>query len=83
MASFAQYYFMGITFAGSAFFLFIAFGCWIGMEVLKIQEGKRLSRGFAALIASLIYGGIGACIYYVKNEHKKQVVNNDNGEEMS
>ena len=78
-------YCMYMSFAGCLYFIFITFACFFGMEVLKLKEGTRASRGFAAFFVAIvnnnyiiiyiniqIYGGIGGYIYYKKyNEEEK------------
>ena len=78
-------YCMYMSFAGCLYFIFITFACFFGMEVLKLKEGTRISRGFAALLVAIvnnnfikiyiiiqIYGGIGGYIYYKKiNEEER------------
>ena len=77
-------YCMYISFAGCLYFIFISFGCFVGMEVLKLKEGTRAARGFEALLVAIvnnfnniyiylqIYGAIAGYIYYRKyNEEEK------------
>ena len=78
-------YCMYISFAGCLYFLFITLACFFGMEVLKLKEGTRASRGFAAFLVAVvnninnnnflllqIYGGIAGYIYYKKyNEEER------------
>ena len=79
-------YCMYMSFAGCLYFIFITFACFFGMEVLKLKEGTRASRGFAAFLVAIvnnnhiitylfiiqIYGGIGGYIYYRKyNEEER------------
>ncbi len=47
-------YCMFISFAGCLYFLFITFACFFGMEVLKLKEGTRASRGFAAFFVAVV-----------------------------
>ena len=47
-------YCMYMSFAGTIFFIFIAFACFVGMEVLKLKENTRATRGFAALLAAIV-----------------------------
>ena len=76
-------YCMFMSIAGCLYFLFITFSCFFGMEVLKLKEGTRLSRGFAAFVVAIvinnhiinifiqIYGGIAAFIYYSKKKEEE------------
>ncbi len=45
---------MFMSAAGCLYFIFIMFACFFGMEVLKLKEGTRLSRGFAAFVVALV-----------------------------
>ena len=47
-------YCMFLSAAGCLYFIFIMFACFFGMEVLKLKEGTRLSRGFAAFVVALV-----------------------------
>ena len=47
-------YCMYMSFAGCLYFIFITFACFFGMEVLKLKEGTRVSRGFAALVVAIV-----------------------------
>ena len=47
-------YCMYISFAGAIYFLFITICCFVGMEVLKLKEGTRATRGFAALLTAIV-----------------------------
>ena len=59
-------YCMYISFAGAIFFFFIAICSCIGMEALKLPEGKHVERGLQVLLTAIIYGAIGGYIYYRK-----------------
>ena len=47
-------YCMYMSFAGCLYFIFITFACFFGMEVLKLKEGTRVSRGFTALLVAIV-----------------------------
>ena len=47
-------YCMYMSVAGCLYFIFITFACFVGMEVLKLKEGTRLSRGFAAFFVAIV-----------------------------
>ena len=47
-------YCMYMSVAGCLYFIFITFACFFGMEVLKLKEGTRVSRGFAALVVAIV-----------------------------
>ena len=47
-------YCMYISFAGCLYFLFITFACFFGMEVLKLKEGTKVARGFAAFLVAIV-----------------------------
>ena len=82
MSGFATYC-MLMSFAGCLYFIFIMFACFFGMEVLKLKEGTRLTRGLASFVVAIvnnnhiidffiqIYGGIAAFIYYSKKKEEE------------
>ncbi len=47
-------YCMYMSVAGCLYFIFIMFACFFGMEVLKLKEGTRVSRGFAAFVVAIV-----------------------------
>ncbi len=47
-------YCMFMSIAGCLYFTFIMFACFFGMEVLKLKEGTRLSRGLAAFVVAIV-----------------------------
>ena len=47
-------YCMYMSVAGCLYFIFITFACFFGIEVLKLKEGTRLSRGFAAFVVAIV-----------------------------
>ncbi len=47
-------YCMYMSFAGCLYFIFITFACFFGMEVLKLKEGTRATRGFAAFFVAIV-----------------------------
>ena len=47
-------YCMYMSFAGCLYFIFITFACFFGMEVLKLKEGTRASRGFTAFLVAIV-----------------------------
>ena len=47
-------YCMYLSFAGCLYFIFIALACFCGMEVLKLKEGTRASRGFASFFVAIV-----------------------------
>ena len=54
MIGLKETYCMYISFAGCLYFLFITFACFLGMEVLKLKEGTRAARGFAAFLVAIV-----------------------------
>ena len=50
----AKTYCMYMSVAGCLYFIFITFACFFGMEVLKLKEGTRLSRGFSAFFVAIV-----------------------------
>ena len=47
-------YCMFMSIAGCLYFIFITFACFVNMEVLKLKEGTRVSRGFAAFFVAIV-----------------------------
>lgn len=47
-------YCMYISFAGAIFFFFIAICCFIGMEALKLPQGKKVQRGLEVLLTAIV-----------------------------
>ena len=47
-------YCMFMSIAGCLYFIYITFACFFGMEVLKLKEGTRISRGFTAFLVAIV-----------------------------
>ena len=47
-------YCMYLSFAGTIFFVFIAFCCFVGMEALKLPKGESAKIGLEVLLSAIV-----------------------------